>query len=394
MSIILSVNAGSSSFKFKMFKMPEEIVVAKGLFERIGLDQSNYEIETNEFKISEEVHLNDHQDAVLILIKKLIELKVVDSLEDIAGIGHRVVHGGEEFDKAVLIDNEVVEKIKDLSSLAPLHNPANLMGVNSFIEVVENAKQVAVFDTAFHQTMPRESYIYPTPYEWYEKYGVRKYGFHGTSHKYVSRRCAELLSKDVSGTNVITVHVGNGVSLCAVQAGKSIDTTMGFTPLAGVSMGTRSGDLDPAIIEYIAEKENRSIKEVLSMLNKQSGYLGVSGHSSDMRDIDEYIKKGDERSKLALDIQTRKISMYIAAYSVYMKGVDAICFTAGVGENYAKLRKDVCDRLEYLGVSISSDLNGLPKSERLISDENSLIKVFIIPTDEELEIARETYLLL
>jgi len=394
MSIILSVNAGSSSFKFKMFKMPEEVVVAKGLFERIGQNQSNYEIETEETKISENTTLNDHRDAVMILIKKLIELKVVNSLEDITGIGHRVVHGGEEFDKAVLIDNVVVEKIKDLSSIAPLHNPANLMGVNSFIEVVENAKQVAVFDTAFHQTMPRESYIYPTPYEWYEKYGVRKYGFHGTSHKYVSRRCAELLSKDVTKTNVITVHVGNGVSLCAVQAGKSIDTTMGFTPLAGVSMGTRSGDLDPAIIEYIAEKENRSIKEVLSMLNKQSGYLGVSGHSSDMRDIDEYIKKGDERSKLALDIQTRKISMYIAAYSVYMKGVDAICFTAGVGENYAKLRKDVCDRLEYLGVSISNDLNNLPKSERLISDDSSLIKVFIIPTDEELEIARETYLLL
>lgn len=388
---IISVNAGSSSLKFKMFEMPNEVVIVEGVFERIGQEVSNYEIKSNNNEISKELTLNNHKEAIGILLEELISIGAIKDLSEIIGVGHRVVHGGEKYNKATLITEDVIEDIKELAELAPLHNPANLVGIQAFASALEGVPQVAIFDTAFHQTMEKEAYVYPTPYEWYEKYGIRKYGFHGSSHKYVSIKTAELLGKDVKDTKVVTAHVGNGVSICAVKHGKSIDTTMGFTPLAGVSMGTRSGDIDPAIIEYISNKEHKTAVGVLVTLNKESGYLGVSGKSSDVRDIDRYIKEGDERSKLALDIQTKDIADFISSYIAQMDGADAICFTAGVGENYAKLRKDVCDRLTYHGVEIDDAINELPKSEREISTKDSKIKVFVIPTNEELMIAKETY---
>lgn len=389
--VIISVNAGSSSLKFKMFEMPNENVLVEGIFERIGQEVSNYEIKTSEKEVAIETKLETHKEAIDTLLKELLEIGVINDLSEISGVGHRVVHGGEKYNKATLITEKVIEDIQELAELAPLHNPANLIGIKAFGSVLEGVPQVAIFDTAFHQTMDKEAYIYPTPYEWYENYGIRKYGFHGSSHKYVSIRTAELLGKDVKDTKVVTAHVGNGVSLCAVKHGESIDTTMGFTPLAGVSMGTRSGDIDPAIIEYISNKEHKTAVGVLVQLNKKSGYLGVSGRSSDVRDIDKCIKEGDERCKLALDIQTKDIADFISSYIAYMDGADAICFTAGVGENYAKLRKDVCDRLTYHGVELDEESNELPKSERLISTKDSKIKVFIVPTNEELMIAKETY---
>jgi acetate kinase len=391
---IMSVNAGSSSLKFKLFTMPEETVLCEGIFERIGQDVGTLKFEVDGSKEKSEVALPDHSVAVNILLGLLVDKGVVSSLEEIQGVGHRVVHGGEKFATSVIITDEVLDGIVSVSDLAPLHNPANLTGIRSFTEALPNATQTAVFDTAFHQTMPEESYMYATPYEWYEKYGVRKYGFHGTSHKFVSMRAAELMGKKPSEVNVVVAHLGNGASICAVKEGKSIDTTMGLTPLAGIPMGTRSGNVDPAIIQFISEKEGKSIQEITNSLNKESGFLGVSGISSDNRDLEIALEKGSARAKLSMDIQDKAISDTIAAYAVYMGSVDAICFTAGLGENSSRMRKVICDRLALLGVEIDEKLNDVRGKERMISTPESKVKVYLLPTDEELVIARDTQVLL
>ncbi len=387
---IMSVNAGSSSLKFKLFTMPEETVLCEGIFERIGQEVGTLKFEQNGGKEKSELALPDHSVAVDILLDLLVKNGVVKSLEEIQGVGHRVVHGGEKFAKSVIIDDEVLEGIISVSDLAPLHNPANLTGIKSFTKSLPNATQTAVFDTAFHQSMPEESYMYATPYEWYEKYGVRKYGFHGTSHKFVSMRAAELMGKKADEVNVVVAHLGNGASICAVKEGKSVDTTMGLTPLAGIPMGTRSGNVDPAIIQFISEKEGKTIQEITNSLNKESGFLGVSGISSDNRDLEIALEKGSARAKLSMDIQDKAIADTIAAYSVYMGRVDAVCFTAGLGENSSRMRKVICDRLSLLGIEIDDELNDVRGKERLISTPDSKVKVFLLPTDEEVVIARDT----
>jgi acetate kinase len=386
---ILSVNAGSSSLKFQLIEMPEELQLVEGLIERIGMDKGKIKLKINGEKFEKELEIKDHKEGVKLLVEALLENNVVSKVEDIEAVGHRMVHGGEKFNQSVILTDEVLSVFESLIPLAPLHNPANLTGVEAFKEILPNALMVGVFDTAFHQTMEKEAYMYATPYDWYEKYSVRKYGFHGTSHRYVSEKCAEILENE--NAKIIVAHLGNGGSLCAVNAGKSIDTTMGFTPLAGIPMGTRSGDIDPAIIEFICEKENKSVKEVTNMLNKESGFKGVSGVSSDSRDIEDAIANGNERAILAQDIYTRKIASYIAIYDMLLKGSDAICFTGGIGENAADTRKEIIERLSSLGVKIDLEKNNVRGKETLISTEDSKIKVFIIPTNEELMIARDTF---
>lgn len=387
---VMSVNAGSSSLKFKLFNMPEETVLCEGIFERIGQDMGTLKFEQGGSKEKSELPLNDHEVAVDILLGLLVSKGVVKSLEEIDGVGHRVVHGGERFANSVVITEEVLEGIISVSDLAPLHNPANLTGIKSFTKSLPNAIQTAVFDTAFHQTMPEESFIYATPYEWYEKYGVRKYGFHGTSHKFVSMKAAELMGKKPSEVNVVVAHLGNGASICAVKNGVSVDTTMGMTPLAGIPMGTRSGNVDPAIIQFISEREGTTLQQVTNSLNKESGFLGVSGISSDNRDLEDALEQGSTRAKLSMDIQDKAIADTIAAYSVYMGSVDAICFTAGLGENSSRMREAICNRLSLLGVEIDSELNNVRGKVRLISSSNSKVKVYLLPTDEEVVIARDT----
>lgn len=391
MSKILAVNAGSSSLKFKMFDMPEEVVLMEGLIDRIGLSDSNFKIEFNDQKIKEIHNIKDHTQAVSFLADKLFELGIIKNIDEIKGIGHRVVHGGERFKDSTVINEEVINEIIKLYDIAPLHNPANVSGIKAFSEIFKSAKRVAVFDTSFHQTMEEEAYLYGTPYEWYQKYGLRKYGFHGTSHKFVSQRAMEIL--DNKEAKVIVCHLGNGASICAVDAGKSIDTSMGFTPLAGLVMGTRSGDIDPAIIPYIMNKTNMNINELETLLNKRSGLMGISGSSSDSRDIEENIKKGDKRSMLAQHMFTRRVASYVGMYHAMLggNGADAICFTAGIGENSVSTRKEIIDRLSALGAYIDPELNNVRGQERLISTADSKIKVYIIPTNEELVIARDTY---
>lgn len=395
MSKIIAINAGSSSLKFQLLQMPEEVVITKGVVERIGLDNGIFSMNLQGEKIETVQEIKNHSDAVRILLNQLKEHKVVNDFSEIVGVAHRVVHGGEKFVDSVIIDDEVIKHIEAVSDLAPLHNPVNLIGIHAFREVLPGATAVAVFDTAFHQTMKPEAFIYPTPYEWYEKYGVRRYGFHGTSHKYVVERTAHILGKSKTELNLITAHIGNGVSLCAVKKGKSVDTTMGMTPLAGIAMGTRSGDIDPAIIEFIAAKEERSIKGVINKLNKESGLLGISGVSSDGRDIRKGIEEGNERSILAHRVQAKRITYFIAAYFTYMEGADAIVFTAGVGENDSFMRQSVCDGLKALGVEIDYDLNNqIHGKEAVISTPNSKIKVLVVPTNEELMMVKDTYRLI
>jgi len=391
---IMSINAGSSSLKFQLLQMPEKIVITKGVVERIGLKNGIFSMDIDGEKVKEVFEIENHNDAVRILLSKLKEYKAVDDFDEIKGVAHRVVHGGEKFVDSTIIDDEVIKHIEEVSDLAPLHNPVNLIGIHAFKEALPEAVAVAVFDTAFHQTMKPEAFIYPTPYEWYEKYGVRRYGFHGTSHKYVVERTAEILGKPKEELNLITAHIGNGVSLCAVKKGKSVDTTMGMTPLAGIAMGTRSGDIDPAIIEFIASKEERSIKGVINKLNKESGLLGISGVSSDGRDIRKGIEEGDERCLLAHRVQAKRITYFIAAYFTYMEGADAIVFTAGVGENDSYMRQSVCDGLKALGVEINYELNDKTHGEAEISTEKSKIKVLVVPTNEELMMAKDTYRLI
>ncbi len=387
---IIAVNAGSSSLKFQLLDMPSENVIISGIVERIGIDNSIIKIKTNGDKLVELVDIKNHSVAVDLVLGKLLELKILKSLDEIDGVGHRVVHGGEKFTDSVIITEEVIQAIQNVSDLAPLHNPANLTGIEAFQKALPHIKGVAVFDTAFHQTMTEEVYLYGVPYDWYEKYGVRKYGFHGTSHKYVSLKAAELLGRKPEDVNIIVLHLGNGASLCAVKGGISVDTSMGFTPLAGILMGTRSGDIDPAIVEFICTKENKSVSEVINDLNKKSGYVGISRNSSDSRDLWTAAHKGDKQSLLAVKKQVKMICDYIAAYYVTMGSVDAICFTAGVGENAIFTRQLISKRLAPLGVKLDDERNFIRGEERLISTDDSKIKLFLIPTNEEVMIARDT----
>ncbi|OIJ12420.1 acetate kinase [Anaerobacillus alkalilacustris] len=390
MSKIMAINAGSSSLKFQLLEMPEETVVTKGIVERIGLEDSIFQIEVSGEKKKETLNISDHSQAVKILLDKLTSLGIIESLDEIEGIGHRVVHGGEKFNDSVLITDEVLSGIEDVSDLAPLHNPANIVGVKAFKEVLPNVPAVAVFDTAFHQTMPEQSYLYSLPYEYYEKYGIRKYGFHGTSHKYVSERAAELLGRPLEQLRLISCHLGNGASIAAIEGGKSIDTSMGFTPLAGVTMGTRSGDIDPALIPYIMEKTGQTAAEVIDVLNKKSGMLALSGFSSDLRDIEQQAQEGNERSELALEVFTSRIHKYIGSYAARMHGVDAVIFTAGIGENSDEIRARVLKGLEFMGVYWDPSLNKVRGKEAFLNYPHSPVKVIIIPTNEEVMIARDT----
>lgn len=389
---ILSVNAGSSSLKFQLYEMPEEKVLISGLMERIGVGNSFYTIKVDGQKIKKEVELNNHEQAFEVLVNELEENNVVKSLDEIKGIGHRVVQGGDYFDKTVVIDDEVLSKIEELFSLAPLHNPAAATGIKAAMEVFPNAVQTAVFDTAFHQTMPRENYLYALPYEWYENYKVRRYGAHGTSHKFVSERMNEILGR--TNTKLITCHIGNGASVSAVVNGKCLNTSMGLTPNAGLIMGTRCGDIDASIIPYVMEKTNMTPKEMDNAINKQSGLLALSRKSSDSRDIEEGIAQGDENCILAQKMYVRRIVDYIAKYYVEMEGCDAIVFTAGIGEKAIDTRRDIINELGVLGVTLDEEANNVKSEERLISTKDSKIECWIIPTDEELMIARDTLALI
>ncbi len=385
---IISINAGSSSLKFSLYNMEDESVIASGLFERIGIDGSNYTIKYNGEKVSEEIELNNHTDAVKVLLDKLIALEIISSLGEINGVGHRLVHGKDKYSKSVIITEEVINDLEEFKEFAPLHNPANILGIKAFKDVLPEVPMVGVFDTAFHQTMDKEAYLYPVPYNWYSEYGVRKYGFHGTSHRYITDSVRDILGRE--DFKLISCHIGNGGSITAVNNMKCIDTTMGFTPLAGIMMGTRSGEIDSSIIPYVMEKEGKNASEVIDDLNKNSGLIGLSEYSSDMRDILEKCDEGDEKSIVAKNKYVRRIVDYIAQYYVLLGGADAIVFTAGVGENSTPIRREVCEKLACLGVRIDLDQNAKRGEIVKISTDDSKIAVYVIPTDEELMIARDT----
>ncbi len=390
MAKIMAVNAGSSSIKFQLLEMPEETVIASGVMERIGLEKGIFTIKYAGKKEETNPVLPTHAEGVQLLLDTLVEKGIVKSLDEISGVGHRVVQGGEYFKDSALVTEDVIQKIQDLADLAPLHNPAHIIGIKAFQKALPNVKQVVVFDTVFHQTMPEEAYMYATPYEWYEKYGIRKYGAHGTSHQYVSQRAAELINKPLKDTKTIVCHLGNGASICAVDGGKSVDTSMGLTPLEGIPMGTRSGNLDPTVVSYICEKEGKTAAEVVNILNKKSGYLGMSGRSNDARDVTAGMEAGDHRCKLTFDVQAKRIVDYIASYYVYMSGCDVIAFTAGMGENLIHLRKNILNRLGVLGVKLDEKANNVRAVEQEITTKDSKIRAFIIPTNEEVMIARDT----
>lgn len=389
---ILVINCGSSSLKYQLIDSESENVLAKGICERIKLDGMLTHQKTGGEKLTVQADMPDHSAAVKLVLDMLTdgEQGAIASLDEIDAIGHRVVHGGEEFAKSAVITDEVLAAIEECNDLAPLHNPANLIGIRACMELMPGVPQVAVFDTAFHQTMPDYAYIYGIPYEYYEKYKIRRYGFHGTSHSFVSKRTAELLGRPLDETKIIVCHLGGGASICAVEGGKSVDTTMGLTPLEGITMGTRSGNIDPAIIEYIATKENKSIAEIMSMLNKSSGVYGISGISSDFRDLNKGIAEGNKRCDIAMKVFCYQAAKFIGGYAAAMNGVDAIAFTAGVGENDPVVRKLICDRLSFLGISIDDEANSIRGEEVRISTDTSAVKVFVVPTNEELAIARET----
>lgn len=390
MTKIIAINAGSSSFKFELFEMPAEKEIARGLIERIGLGEGKFTLQSAAGRESIERNFKNHTEAVDVMLESLVSKNIIRSLDEIEGTGHRVVHGGETFSEAVVIDEAVVKEIEHLSEFAPLHNPANLMGIHAMVELLPDVTHVAVFDTSFHQTMPESSYLYSLPYKYYKDYRIRKFGFHGTSHKYVTERASKLLKRPLEELRLISCHLGNGASIAAVKAGKSLDTSMGFTPLAGVTMGTRSGNIDPSLIPYIMEKTNKSAVEVLNVLNRESGLLGVSGFSSDLRDITDEAKRGNERAELALEVFGSSIHKYMGSYAARMGGVDAIIFTAGVGENSALIREKVLDSLEFMGVYLDKKTNNQTVgTEATISHSYSPVKVLVIPTDEEVMIARE-----
>ncbi|MEG0806041.1 MAG: acetate kinase [Lachnospiraceae bacterium] len=390
---ILVVNCGSSSLKFQLINSDTENVLAKGLCERIGIEGSRivYQPE-NGAKETTEAPMPTHTQAIKMVLDALVNEKtgVIKSLKEVGAVGHRVVHGGEKFTSSVVITEEVIKGVEECNDLAPLHNPANIIGIRACQELMPGVPMVGVFDTAFHQTMPEEAYIYGLPYKYYEEYKVRRYGFHGTSHSFVSKRAAELLKKPYNELKTIVCHLGNGASVCAVQNGKSVDTSMGLTPLEGLIMGTRSGDIDPAILEFLAKKENMDIAALMNMLNKESGVYGISGISSDFRDLEEAAEKGDSAGSRALKVYNYHVAKYIGAYAAAMNGVDAIVFTAGLGENGINTRAEICEYLGYLGIEIDPEANNIRGKEAVISSADSKVKVMLIPTNEELAIARET----
>ncbi len=391
---VLVINCGSSSLKYQLIDSESEAVLAKGLCERIGIDGSSVTHQkAGGPKKQEDADMSDHTDAVKIVIEKLTDPEdgVIDSLSEIGAVGHRIVHGGEKFQGSVLIDEDVMEAISECSALAPLHNPANLIGIRSCRKVMPGVPMAAVFDTAFHQTMPPKAYLYGLPLEYYEKYKVRRYGFHGTSHDFVSRRAAQILGKSRDELRIIVCHLGNGASVSAVRYGKSVDTSMGLTPLEGLIMGTRSGDMDPAIVGFLAEKEGMSASQVIDVCNKRSGVLGLSGGiSSDFRDLAEAASGGDETAKTALEAYAYRVGKYIGAYAAAMNGVDVIAFTAGVGENNAEVRQMIGQYIGFLGTSIDPEKNRIRGEEVILSAEGEKVVTMVVPTDEELAIARET----
>ena len=389
---VLVINCGSSSLKFQLINSESEAVLAKGLCERIGIDgRLTYQPAGGEKNVSEKA-MPTHTEAIQFVIDALTDADtgVVKSLDEIGAVGHRVVHGGEKFAKSVVVTPEVKAAIAECNDLAPLHNPANLIGIEACESLMPGTPQVVVFDTAFHQTMPEKAYMYGLPYEYYEKYKVRRYGFHGTSHSFVSKRVAEIVGKPYNATKTIVCHLGNGASVSAVLNGESVDTSMGLTPLEGLVMGTRSGNIDPAIMEFIAKKENLDIAGIMNVLNKKSGVEGVSGVSSDFRDLEAAAKAGNKRAELAIDVFAYRVAKYVGAYTAAMNGVDNIVFTAGIGENCALVRTKVCSYLGYLGITIDEEANGKRGEEIIISTPDSKVKVLVVPTNEELAIARET----
>ena len=389
---ILVLNCGSSSLKYQLINMETEEVLASGKYERIGEDEAFITHKVNGQKIEIKHPAKTHEEAVDFTLKQLInpEYKVIDSLDEISAIGHRLVHGGEKINKSVVITDEVVDVLKECIDLAPLHNPAGIIGIEACKKVMPGKPMVGVFDTAFHQTMPKERYIYPIPYEYYKKYGIRKYGFHGTSHMYVSQRLAEIVGKDISELKIVTCHLGQGSSICAVEGGKSVDTSMGLTPLAGIPMVTRSGDLDPSVVTFLMKKEGWTAEEAENMLNKKSGVQGISGLAPDFREIEAASYGDNERAEIAIEKFKYEIASYIAKYAVAMNGVDYIVFTGGVGENQINIRRGICEKLEFMGVKIDVEANNVRGEEKEISAPDSKVKVYLVPTNEELMIAKET----
>ena len=383
---ILTVNGGSSSLKFNAIELPEEKELISGYFEKIGLEGSFYNIKINGEKV---VPLKNHMDAVEYLKKELFDNHIIESLDEIDGVGHRIVHGGDKFDHSVLVTDEVIKELDSVVDLAPLHNPPMVECIKAFKNIMPDTPMVVVFDTAFHQSMDIEEYLYPVPYEWYTEYGVRKYGFHGTSHRYIAKSAAELLGRD--DLKIISCHIGSGASVCAIDAGKVVDTSMGFTPLAGVMMGTRSGDVDPSIIPYVMKKTGETCEEVVNDLNKTSGLLGVSGVSNDSRDIEDGIANGNERCVLAQNIFCKKVANYIAMYNNELNGADVIVLTAGLGENSSATRAGILKNIASLGVKLDESVNNFRGETRKITTEDSKIPVYVIPTNEELMIALDTY---
>ncbi|MGM0444881.1 MAG: acetate/propionate family kinase [Bacillota bacterium] len=390
---VLVLNSGSSSIKFQLFNMEEEKVLAKGLVERIGIDDSGIEYENiNGQEVEKAIDIKNHKEGIEHVVEMLLdsEIGVLNSIEEINAVGHRVVHGGEKFAKSTLLTDEVVDKIEEVSSLAPLHNPHNLSGIRVCKDLLPNKPQVGVFDTAFHQSMPEKAYIYAIPYEYYEKHSVRRYGFHGTSHKYVANRAAKIMGKDLGELKIITCHLGNGASIAAVNKGESVDTSMGMTPLEGLVMGTRSGDIDPAIIPFLMDKEDLNTKEIDNILNKKSGLLGVSGVSNDSRDVRQAAHDGNHRAELADQVFNYRVRKYIGAYIAVLNGADAVVFTGGIGENAAGVREHILEELDNLGFELDAKANKVRGEEREITTDNSKVKAFVIPTNEELVIARDT----
>ena len=390
---VLVINCGSSSLKYQLINMETEESLAQGLVERIGIEGSILTQKVpGKDKYIVQQPMADHKDAIKLVLDALVDANhgVIASMDEISAVGHRVVHGGEKYSESVVIDDAVMESLEECVKLAPLHNPANIIGINACKSLMPNTPMVAVFDTAFHQTMPKTAYMYPLPYDLYTKYGIRKYGFHGTSHKYVSAECAKLMGKDIKDIKIITCHLGNGASLAAIKDGHCVDTSMGFTPLEGIAMGTRCGNIDPAIVTFLMNEGNMTAKEVDNLMNKQSGVLGLSGVSSDFRDIEDSAKKGNERAALALDVYNYRVREMIGAYAAGMGGVDAIVFTAGLGENAIETRADICKGLEFLGIEIDDAKNNVRGKATEVSKDGAKVKVFVIPTNEELVIARDT----
>ena len=389
-SKIMSINVGSSSLKFQVFDMPEETLLVKGLFERIGLEEEmGFSYSLKEAKVKTTIKGKTHEEAIEFLLHFLLERDVLTSLQELAGVGHRVAHGGEDFKKSSLVDQDALQKIKALGKLAPLHNPVNVVGIEALQKDLPDCPQVAVFDTSFHQTMEAKNYIYPLPYRFYEEDSVRRYGFHGTSHQFVASEAANCLEKPLESLKIISCHLGNGASICGIKDGKSVITSMGFTPLAGLMMGTRCGDIDPSIIPFLQNEKNLSANDMDKLMNGESGFKGITGFSSDMRDIITEAEKGNDRAKLALDMFASRVKQTIGAYAAELDGVDVLIFTAGIGENSSVIREMVCENLTFLGIELDPQMN--QKNNRRISTETSKVEVLVVETNEELMIVRDTY---